>query len=65
MMINFILIYKRDSFEVKIKIYHQIMRVIIKDMFWSLFLYIIVWLGIALKKVVVKRLLIMYIDRNI
>lgn len=42
MMIGPITIYKKDFLEVKIEIYHQTMEVIIKGMFKSLFLCMVV-----------------------
>lgn len=62
MIIWLISITKRDFLEMKIEIYHQIMGVIIKNIFESLFSYIIVWLGIALEKVVIERILMMCTD---
>ncbi len=41
-MVGLIRIHKRDSLEVKIEIYHQIMGMITKSMFQSLLSYIVV-----------------------
>ena len=41
-MISLIPIHKRDFFKVKIEIYYQTIRVIIKDIFKSLLFYIVV-----------------------
>ena len=42
MIVGLIPIDKRDFLEVKIEIYHQTIRIIIKKIFKSLFLYIVV-----------------------
>lgn len=41
-MIGFIPIYKKDSLEVKMKIYHKTIEMIKKDIFKSLLFYIVV-----------------------
>lgn len=65
MMIGLIPIYERDSFEVKIEIYYQIMTVIPKSMFKHFYLCIVVWLETILEKAVVNDVLIMYMDGNV
>ena len=64
-IIGLIPIYKRDSLKVKIKIYYQTIRVIIKNIFKSLLLCIVVLIGIVLKKAVVEIVLIICADKNI
>lgn len=65
MIIEPIYMYKKDSLKVKIKIYHQTLAVIIKSIFKSFLLYIIVWLGTALKKMVVKGVLRLFANKTI
>ena len=62
-MVSFILIYERDSLEVKIKIYHQAIGMITTSIFKSLLLCIVIEPRTALKKVVVEGLLMMYLDK--
>lgn len=64
-MISLILIYKRDSLGLKIEIYYQTMGVMTKRIFKSLFLYIVVLLRTVLEKLVVKDVLIMYVDKSL
>lgn len=79
MMVSLIPIYKNHLLSIKIEIYHQTMRVIIKDIcnhrlininskvqFFYLVLEISGWFNIiALNILAVKDLLIMCLDKNI
>lgn len=63
-MIGFISIYKKDIVKVKIEINHQTMKIIKKNIFKSLFLYMIIWLETVLKKAAVESVLIIYADKS-
>lgn len=65
MMIGIIFIYKRDCLKFEIEIYYQIISVIIKSIYKSLFLYIVVRPEIALEKIVIESLLKICPDENI
>lgn len=72
-MVGFIPIYKKDSFNLKIVIYYQIMRIITKSKCSNKYLlikfpslYFENWLDIiTLKSKAVKNLLIIYVVGNI
>lgn len=64
-MVRLIPIYIGDSPEVKIEIYYQIMGVITKVTFKSIFLWIVVQLETLLEKVIVEGILMMCIDRKV
>ncbi len=64
-MVGFISIYKGDSLEVKIEIYHETIGMIIKDIFKSLFSYIVVLSRTVLEKAVVENLLMICADGRI
>lgn len=78
-IVYFIFIYKNNLFSIKIRIYHQIIRIIIKDIqnyrqinitnkviFFCLRLKTLNWLDIiTLKTSAIKNLLIIYADRSI
>lgn len=65
MMISFIPIYKRDFLEIKIEIYYKIMGVVIKDIFKSLLLCIVVWFETVLEKVVVENVMMICVDGRV
>lgn len=65
MMISLIPINKKDSLKVKIEIYHQTIKVITKDIFKSLFSFMIVSSKTTLEKAVIEGVLIIYANRSV
>lgn len=65
MIVGLIPIYKEDYFEFKIEIYYPTLKIIRKNMFKSLFWYMIIWQGTKLEKLVVQIVLIICMDRNV
>lgn len=65
MIIELFFIYKRGSLKVKIEIYDQTIRVIIKSIFKSFLSCIIVWQEIGLEKVAVEIILMMYANWSV
>ena len=65
MMFGLILIYKRHSLKVKMEIYYQIMGIITKAIFKSLFLWIVILQEIMLENTTIESLLMICTDGRI
>lgn len=63
-MVSLIFLRKKNSLKIKIEIYYQTIKVIIKSIFKFFFLYGR-WLRIRLEKAVIETLLMININENI